>query len=395
MKKNILIATAYLNSGGVEVSLIRFLKELSKNKDINIDLLLLKKTGIYVNDIPKNVNIVEVEFDKEIYDYDNGKRFINKCKYSDMFQFITYRLYLRILLLFDKWSKYYETILKHTLPIQKKYDIAIDWHGYGHLISSIVGEKVNANKKVMWIHDEKNEWLTKIKKWISNYDKFFCVSKSCEKIFLEKYPKLNGKTDVFYNLSDYENVRKKALKEMPIKYSKKMLNIVTVGRLEWQKGYDIAIKTAIILKEKKVDFCWYIIGGGSLYDSLQKTIKENNLEENFKLLGLQKNPYPFIKNADIYVQTSRHEGYGIAIMEAKILGIPCVATKLGCIKEQITDGVNGHLCELNEKDFANKIINISQNTKKIETIKRNLEKESFDYTKEFKKLYELINYKKQ
>ena len=290
----------------------------------------------------------------------------------------------------DNWQDYYIHILKYIKPVSGRYDLASDWHGYGHLISSIVAEKVQANKKVMWIHDEKNDWLNKINKWLCKFDKFYCVSKSCKDIFIKNYPEISKKADVFYNLSDFENIRKKSLENISLKFSNDNLNLITVGRLEWQKGYDIAIDTAIILKNKGIDFCWYVIGDGTLKNELQEKIKENNLDDNFKLLGLQKNPFPYIKNCDMYIQPSRHEGYGLSVMEAKILGVICIATNLGCIKEQINEGINGFLCELDPEDFANKIIEVSKNKELIELVKDNLSKENFDYTKEFKKIYKLM-----
>ena len=96
MKKNILIATPALNSGGVEVSLLRFIKELINNKNISITLLLLKKEGIYLKDIPKEVRIIEVEYDNSIYNYNNKKEDIkNYKKISDKIKFFKTRLKLR------------------------------------------------------------------------------------------------------------------------------------------------------------------------------------------------------------------------------------------------------------------------------------------------------------
>ena len=102
------------------------------------------------------------------------------------------------------------------------------------------------------------------------------------------------------------------------------------------------------------------------------------------------NPYPYLKQADLYIQTSRHEGYGLAICEAKILGKPVLATNLNCIKEQIEDGENGFLSNLDIEEFAKKIIKIYKNPKKIEKVIENLKNENFDYTYEFKKLYEMM-----
>lgn len=391
VKKNILIAIPTLNSGGVEVSLIRFIKELSKNKDISITLLLLRKEGIYLKDIPKNIKVLEIKYYDSLYDYNNKKEDINKyTNIFDKLKFIRIRLKLRKLLVKNNWEEYYKLLLNHVLPIEGEYDLAIDWHGYGHFVSTIVADKVISKKKAMWIHDEKNDWLDKVKYWLNDFDKIFCVSKSCKESILEKFSYLSPKLDEFYNLIDYKDIRKKANEKNNLIFSNDRLNIVTIGRLEWQKGYDIAIDIAKKLKERNFKYRWYVIGGGTLKKELEKSIKENDLEDNFKLLGIIQNPFPYVKKADLYVQPSRHEGYGLAIAEARVLGIIPIATNLNCIKEQITDGVNGFLCDLDSSEFTNKIIEVSKDKKMMNKVKDNLSKENFDYTKEFEKLYDLM-----
>ena len=389
--KKILIASPYLHSGGVEVALIRFLNELTKNKNLSVELLTLKKEGIYLERIPKKVKIIEVKYDDKIYTYENNIDYIKQIKGLKLkIKFLLYRLKLKLCIKFNNWELYYQYILKHAVIPNQKCDLAIDWHGYGHFVTSIVAEKIDARKKITWIHDEKIDWIDKVKKCINKFDKIYGVSKSCANAVVKHYPHLKNKVDTFYNLTDYKNVIAKSNDKINISFDKNKFNIVTIGRLEWQKGYDISVEVAKVLKENKINFCWYFIGGGSLYDELSVLIEKYNLENHIKLLGMIPNPYPYLKQADLYVQTSRHEGYGLAICEAKILGKPVVATNLNCIKEQIEDGKNGFLSNLNVEEFAEKIIKIFNNPKKIEKIKENLKNENFDYTYEFKKLYELM-----
>lgn len=389
--RKILIAIPTLNSGGVEVSMIRFIKELSKNKDNEIVLLMLKKEGIYLKNIPNNIKIIEVDYNEQIYSYFNTIKDIEKVNgVINKIKFLIFRLRLKKYLKFGNYKKYYELFLKHVLPIKGKYDIAIDWHGYGHFITTVVASKVDAKKKAMWIHDEKNEWLTKIKNWNDNFDKIFCVGLSCMENVKENNCLFANKVDVFYNMTDYENVRKKSMDKVDFVFDKKNLNIITVGRLEWQKGYDIAINTALNLKKKKINFCWYVIGGGSLENELKELVKFNKLESNFKFLGIVKNPFPYVKQADLYVLTSRHEGYCLATLEAKILGKVIIATDIPSNREQIKDGINGYLCDLDSNSFSKKIIEVSKNKKNLQMIKRNLKAENFDYTSEFEKLYKLM-----
>lgn len=389
--KRIIIGIPSLNSGGVEVSLVRFVKELSRNKNYKISLLLLKKEGIYLEDIPKSVNILTVKFDDDIYSY--FKKIGDIKSVSGIFNkvnFFFYRNNLRKYLKSNDWESYYKLLLSHTLDIDGEYDLAIDWHGYGNFITSVIADKVVAKKRATWIHDEKCEWLNKVNFWLDKYNRIFCVGKSCLNNVLKYDSSLKNKVEIFYNMTDYVNVRKKSAAKIDFSFDKNKVNIVTVGRLEWQKGYDIAIGTAKILKEKGINFCWYVIGTGSLRVELQKLTLENGVSDYLKFLGVVKNPFPYVKNADFFVLTSRHEGYCLATLEAKILGSVIIATDIESNREQIVDEKNGFLCNLDSLSFANKIIELCNDKKKITVVKDNLANENFDYSSEFKKLEKLM-----
>ena len=191
-------------------------------------------------------------------------------------------------------------------------------------------------------------------------------------------------------MTDYINIRKKSLEKIVLPYKKNRFNIITVGRIEWQKAYDIAVLTAKKLKDKGFNFCWYAIGDGHKKAEIEALIKENELDDYFKLLGIKKNPFPYVKNADAFVLTSRHEGYCLATLEAKILGKVIIATDIESNKEQITSYENGILCELDADDFANKIMEVANDKNLKNKIENNLKTENFDYTNEFQKLYKLM-----
>lgn len=390
MRKRILIAVESLESGGVEVSLVRLLNKLILKKNIDVDLLLIKKKGIYLDKIPKDVKIIELKTKNKIYNYDNPFSYVNELKGLTKIKFIIFKLKSFLYRKINREHLYYKLLLKNTIRLPEKYDIAIDYLGYGHFLGSYIADKVNAEKKVMWIHDEKNDWLSKLRCWLKDYDKFFCVSQSCADSLVIHYPQLKSKTDTFYNLINYEEIREKANGVIDYKFDDDICNIITVGRLERQKGYDIAIKIAEILKKKNFKFCWYVIGGGSLKEEMESLIESKDLANEFKLLGLKKNPFPYVKKSDLYLQPSRHEGYGLAIAEARVLGTIPIATNLRCIKEQIVNGKNGYVCELNPEEFANKIIKVYNDKKLMKNIKKQLTYENFDYSSELKKIYDLL-----
>ena len=166
--------------------------------------------------------------------------------------------------------------------------------------------------------------------------------------------------------------------------------IVTVGRLVALKGYDLAIDTAKLLDKKGVQFKWYVIGEGPERDNIEKLIKKNELEDKFILLGQKANPYPYIKNSDIYVQTSRFEGFGLAIAEAKILEKVVITTNFDTAYNQIDNGQNGIISEMDSVHICNEIIKVINDTDILQRIQSNLIKQKKDNTFEIEKIYKLI-----
>ncbi len=168
--------------------------------------------------------------------------------------------------------------------------------------------------------------------------------------------------------------------------------LVTVGRLVPEKGLENAITVCNMLIEHNYDVKWYIIGDGVEKENLKKKIIEYDLQDKFILLGAQKNPYKWMKNCDIYVQTSKIEGFGITVYEAKMLAKPIVVSEIPAFQEQILNGVNGYLAKNNEIMY-NKIVEIIENKDGIaEQFVENLKEENNRENKEeLEKLYEVMD----
>jgi glycosyltransferase involved in cell wall biosynthesis len=131
------------------------------------------------------------------------------------------------------------------------------------------------------------------------------------------------------------------------------------------------------------------VGDGEEKESYEKMIAKLDLTNNIILLGKQKNPYLYVKCADIYVQPSRHEGYGITVLEARILKKIILASDLLPFREQIVNDVNGYLIENQPKLYAEKIIDIYNGVLSTEHIKESLEKEKIDFSSEIQKFYDM------
>lgn len=299
-----------LHLGGAEKSLVTLLNKL-KDKDFQIDLLIFKSGGELESDIPHYVHIIRKNIKIGFLDriiLKLSKLIHTKVHHAQLFR------------------KYF---LKNTENFKHSYDVAIAYNQ--GLATYYVSERIKANKKLAWINVEYTKAGYSIEKDIQFYRKFdqiVTVSKPACENFSEALALIGEKNIqpiVIKDITNNEEIRRKALSFDP-KFENNILHICSVGRLVYQKNYTLAIKAASILNLKGYQFKWHIIGDGAERKQLDKLIDKFNLSEVCILYGSKKNPYPYIHHADIFVQTSKSEGLGLTVIEAKILQKPVVAT---------------------------------------------------------------------
>ncbi|MGN0228281.1 MAG: glycosyltransferase [Muribaculaceae bacterium] len=180
--------------------------------------------------------------------------------------------------------------------------------------------------------------------------------------------------------------------EAPKAVNHSNLVIMTAGRLNKpQKGYDIALATAKELRDRNFRFHWYAIGEGPYRAEMEQYIAEHNLQEYFTLLGSTANPYSYMRQCDIYVQTSRHEGFGLTIAEARILNRPVVCTNFEACSMQMIDGKNGLVTSFDPKDIADAIMRLASDKQLYSDIQDFLKSEKKGNTEEINNFYSLIH----
>ena len=183
-----------------------------------------------------------------------------------------------------------------------------------------------------------------------------------------------SKIVVVYDILNTELIRSMS-KEQGFKDNFDGTRLVTVGRMVPQKAYDLAVWAADELKSRGYKFKWSFVGNGSDRPKVEKMIAERHLEDYVELLGEQSNPYPYMSACDIYVQTSRFEGFGLTVTEARILGKAEVCTNFPSAYNQIVDGENGLICEMDPKSIADKIELLLTNKELKEKLEAAVEKE--------------------
>ncbi|MEH7336926.1 glycosyltransferase, partial [Neobacillus drentensis] len=369
MKKRLLFVIDSLTIGGAEKSLVSLLNMLNSS-NYEIDLLLFKKGGDLEKYLPKFVNILPLP------DY---FVFLNGGKYSLLKTFIyfKYRIKTSILLRINKFGRrflhgeqvVFKSIKKVLNPIEKDYDVAIAYNQ--GMPTYFVANKVKATKKLAWINtDYVNASYNKDVDFESykKIDQIIAVSHYIKDSVSKLRKEYNSKVEVILDIVDPEMIYKMSSEFNVDEFKQPLVNILTVGRLVNVKSYETAIDVARQLKNSGYKFKWFGIGEGPERKKLQSLIDEYGINDCFELLGKKINPYPYMKNCNIYVQTSKKEGFGLTVCEAKILKRPIVCANFPTAKEIINNEVDGLLVEhgidsiykgitkyLEDNSFLNKI----------------------------------------
>ena len=240
----------------------------------------------------------------------------------------------------------------------KNYDIEIAFlEGYSTVL---VANRKNDSKKISWVHIdlEKHKMISRKLERVSYHKmkQIICVSEDSKKSVLNLYPENKNKIEVIYNPIDKKNILEKSNEKIDFNFENNKINVITVGRLNQQKGYDILLQSHNRLIKKGLDYNLIILGEGGEKSSLEKYIRENVLENNTQLLGFKENPYPYLKQADIFVSSSRYEGYPLVLCEAVCLGKPIIATNCTGPKEILENGKYGLMAEVeNIEDLTEKM----------------------------------------
>ncbi|KAB8289145.1 glycosyltransferase, group 1 family protein [Bifidobacterium ramosum] len=272
------------------------------------------------------------------------------------------------------------------------FDAVLDFEGYNH-INTVIGGRIGAPVHATWVHNEDVDLKDTYRCLARCYDRIFCVSDTALEAFVRQYPRLADRARVLHNPVDVDRVRRKAMLAVTppsTQMSAAALRIVTVCRLASEKNLALSVRIAAMLRDRGLPFLWEVYGEGASRDELQTLIDELGLNERFLLRGEVSNPYPYMKQADVYVQTSRHEGFGLTVQEAKILGIPAVVTDIPAFREQIVDGQTGFIRAADAESFADAIIRLADHPEERQRITNNLAALDWTDAQDESPLFELL-----
>jgi glycosyltransferase involved in cell wall biosynthesis len=349
-----------MKMGGAEKALVSMLKVIPEGK-FDITLYVLTDDGELLEDVPRWVHIKKIPYGTaRMADIIKGY-----CRAGKLIKAVrSASLSIRM-----RSKGYYEQYLYKALllpKIEEEYDAAISYFFPCGFIDWYTLHNVRANKRFVWVHSDISKFPnihhTACIEMYSRYDRIFCVSEESRRSFIKTFPTISSsKVDVFYNIISSEEIMVKANQGVGFDDDFDGFRIVTVGRLSKEKGQDLIPGVLLRLLADGYNVRWYCVGEGKLRTELEQRTAEMGLEERLVLLGNQANPYPYVKNCEIYVQPSRIGAYDLAIAEARCLRKPIVATVTNSSVEQIVDGMTGFLVPIDEEALYLKIKRLLDN----------------------------------
>lgn len=351
MKKEILFVAQNMAVGGIQTSLLNLLTILDKeHKDkYEIDLFTFGK-GDFLPFIPEGVNVI---YGNKLLGL-TATPFMTVLKSRKPLDILLRIMTMAHVRMIGSDAFYRKMFKKHRL--EKKYDTAISYFNdvpnnyFNRGTNLFVGDFTAADKRVAWIHNDPDKMGLErdvVLKTYEKFDRIMCVSGGVKDKFDALVPEFNQITEVCYNLFCPELIIKRSEEFIP--FEKKDFDIVTVCRIDnFQKRVDGIVRLCKRLKDSSVtDFKWRIVGGGPDLKGNLKLAKALDVCDVIEFVGETTNPYPYIKNSDLFALYSAYEGHPMVIGETEALGVKIITTDYAAAKEQI-DASQGTICENDE-----------------------------------------------
>lgn len=370
MPKNILFVVDNLVMGGITKVLANLLKNLDEKK-YSIDLLVLHYYKDMVVDIPTNVKIID---GNKYFSYvdENIKKIIKRKDIKTFFN----KLNLVIALKTGKIKKIIQKSRKELLT--KKYDTEIAFcDGFSHIFVA----NGDTENKIAWMHtdiavqNDSKRYYSLVKESLHKMNMCVCVSDKVRQSYTDYYNL--DRIQTIHNIIDVKEIKEKREADFQNPFSKDAFNLISVGRLETQKKYARFVNVHKKLIDDGYKINSFIVGDGLEKNMLENLIKANKNEDTFRLLGRKDNPFPYVKEADLFVLSSIREGLPTVLYESLIVGTPCITTKVAGANEILSNDY-GIVVENDDEALYQGIKKILDNKKILEEFKENLKSYEFD-----------------
>jgi len=350
MKKKILFVTKALWIGGIETALTNLLRQLDPEK-YEITCLLLQDVQTMAHRLPQTCRLL-------VADREHTVSFPSPYRFARLFHLAEEpqnpsRLHRLLIFLTPavRWAenRLYIRYVRRAMA-GERFDTCVI---YSDVAAETAVRAIRAEKFLLFYHHGAMRRVYHDEIGYRRSEAIIAVSRNVENA-LRKYRSAHAaKMTTVHNFTDVEAIREKSREQTPEAFEEDVFHIVSCGRISPEKGMDLAVEAcAALVAAGHTRLHWWLVGGGPAEAQVRERIRQLHMESHVTLLGMRKNPYPYIGRADLYVQPSRVEAFGLTILEAQILGRPVVSTDTAGAAELLRDGENGLLCPIDSQQLA-------------------------------------------
>lgn len=389
MKKKLIFITEALWVGGIETALINLLNRMDYGR-FDVTLLVIRGSLELADRVNPQCRLIVADRDalhsfRKPYAF---RRLYHLTEESDHPSALHKAMMWSVPAIKSMENQLYARYIQKEFA-QEHYDTAII---YSDRTAEIAVRAIRADRFLLFYHNAVMAKAFHDEIGYQRSEKIIAVSESKLADLKAYRPRYAEKMTAIHNIVDIDDIFLKSREEQDPSFRESDFNIVTCGRLAHQKAIDWAILACKQLLDLGYsNLHWWVLGGGPDETALKEQIADLHLENHFHLLGIKTNPYPFIANCDLYVQTSRYENYSVVILEAMVLCKPILAT-IPSADQQIQSGVSGLLCEANPASIASGIRHLIDMPDKRKQYSQWLCAHSLEEENErnMQKLYELL-----
>ncbi|OUS78068.1 glycosyl transferase [Paenibacillus sp. MY03] len=396
MKKKLLFVIPSLAAGGGERSLVNLLSQIDYSK-FDVDVFLFHQVGMFLEHLPEQVSLLPhpINYRRFILPLSQSlAAFLSRGQFRLAYRRLRYAMVHRTpLSVGEREQKAWKHMAETLQGFTGVYDTAIGFLEKTSIYMCV--DHIRANSKIGWIHNDYLKLETNAafdQRYFRRLNHIVTVSDECAATLKSVFSEQSNKVSIIHNIVSPNIICRLAQHVQQDLFERRDQEtvILTIGRLHSQKGLELAVEACRILLDRGLSIQWNVIGEGEERESLDRLIDRYRLGQSFRLLGLRSNPYPYLHQADIYVQTSRFEGKSIAIDEAKILNKPIVVTNFSTAKDQIRHDVDGLIVGMNAESIADGIMRLIENKELRNRLSQALSGMDLGTEDEIKKLYQLL-----
>lgn len=363
--KKILFVINSMEIGGTRRSLINLLNEMVKKNNIECHLLVFSPYGEYMNEIPRGIKLCDTS-DDLIAMFSSAEAL--RCR-KDYLRLARKAVLSAKKKVYGEWRVMSDIYHSHIRNSNTHYDLAVGFQEGG---CNDYAANADADKKIFWIHNNYENLSDLAHGNPESYkkaDSINFVAEASMNSFKRNMPEYADKMRVIKNVLPQDIIRRQSEHNVEDIYHTDGVKLVSVGRVSNQKGFDRLVEVASNLKKKKLSFEWVIIGDGEQRKDLNGRVIENHLEDCVHFIGAKSNPYPYIRQADLYVLTSRYESQPMVVMEALTLGVPVLSTSFESVNEIVEGKGFAATVENSVQGIEERLSDLLENKEQIEEMK--------------------------